>query len=226
MAVKDFLAKLFLGSDIHEDLAASKREMHDNQDKYISARNANETLENEYSSLGKSVNLLTHEVNTLKDEQKSLDDYLNQFLNNDERNDAKVVLTKRLKEKSEQLFIIQIQLQSSEKERGRQMELVEGLKGEKASLEKKVVGLKNEVIALKVKSEQMGDKNIIEKKLYQRKIISAKLATLKNEWQKALDIFKERLMLAETDKQDLLALRREIEDYERRVKNSIEIPAE
>ena len=100
------------------------------------------------------------------------------------------------------------------------------MKGEKTSLEKEVVSLNHKVEALKEESEQKGEKNIIEKKLDQRKNIRANLATLKNEWQKALEIFKERLKLADTDIQNLLALQREIEDYERRVKNAIEIPAE
>lgn len=100
MAVKDFLTKLLIGSDIHEDLLASEREMRETQDKYISARNTNEALENECSSLDKSVNLLTQEVKTLKDEQKSLDDYLNQFLKDEERNDAHTVLIKKLERKT------------------------------------------------------------------------------------------------------------------------------
>lgn len=226
MVVKYFLAKLLLGSDIHEDLAASEREMRDVQDKYISARNTNEALENGCSSLDKTVNLLTQEVNTLKDERKLLDDYLNQFLKYDEWNDAKVVLTKKLKEKREQLLNIQIQLQSSEKEHGRQMELIEGVKVKKTILEKEFVSLKEGVITLKEKSEQKGEKNIIEKKLDQRKNIKANLVALQDEWHNALKIFKERLTLVGTDKQNLLALQREIEDYERRVKNAIEIPVE
>ena len=217
MNVKDLLAKFLHCGDIHVNLAIAEKEMRETQVKYISACNTNEALEDECSSLDKSVNLLTQEVNTLKNERKSLDEYLNQFLKDDEWNDAKVVQTKRLEEKRTQLLAIQSQLKSSEKKHGRQIELIEGLKGEKTSLEKEVVSLNHKVEA---------EKNIIEKKLDQRKNIRANLATLKNEWQKALEIFKERLKLADTDIQNLLALQREIEDYERRVKNAIEIPAE
>ncbi len=223
MAVKDFLAKLLLGSDLHDDLAIAEREMRETQDKYMSARSTNDALEKECISINKSVNLLTQDLNTLKDEQKSLDDYLTQFLKDDEWNDAQIVLTKRLNEKREQLLNIQSQFQSSEKECGRQTELIEGLKGKKTSIENEIVNLKNEVEVLKVKSEQKGDKIKIEKKLGQQKNIRANLTTLHDEWQKSLEDFRERLTLADADKQNLLALQREIEDYERRVKNAIEI---
>ena len=110
MNVKDLLAKFLHCGDIHVNLAIAEKEMRETQVKYISACNTNEALEDECSSLDKSVNLLTQEVNTLKNERKSLDEYLNQFLKDDEWNDAKVVQTKRLEEKRTQLLAIQSQL--------------------------------------------------------------------------------------------------------------------
>lgn len=99
MAVKDFLAKILLGSDIHEDLAMAEKKMCEAQDKYNNAYSANDVLEKECSSLEKSVNSLTQELKTLKEEQVSLDEYINLFLKDEESNDVQTVLTKKLERK-------------------------------------------------------------------------------------------------------------------------------
>jgi chromosome segregation ATPase len=226
MTVKDFLAKILLGSDIHEDLAESEREMRETKDKYISARNTNEALENECSLLDKSVNSLIQELNSLKDEQKSTEEYLSNFLKDVELDGAQGKLTSRLEEKKVQLLNVQSQLQSSKERYDGLIKQMEGLKDEKLSLKKEVDNLSHKVETLKLEYEKKDERNVLERKLDQRKNIRANLASLKDEWQKALDNFEEKLTLSNINKQNLLVLQREIEDYERRVKNAIEIPAE
>lgn len=94
MALKDFLTKILLGSDIYEDLAMAEKVKCETQNKYNNASNATDALEKECSLLEKSINSLTQELKTLNEEQVSLDEYLNLSLQGLESNDALTVLKK------------------------------------------------------------------------------------------------------------------------------------
>lgn len=226
MALKDFLAKLLLGGDIHENLAMAEKVMCEEKDKYDNACNANDALEKECSSLEKSVESLAQELNTLKEEQVSLDEYLNLFLKDEERNDAQTVLTNRLEEKRTQLLTIQSQFQSSEKERGRLKGLMEDLQKEKATLGIEINILNHDIEVLRKSSKQNDEQKAPKEKLIdQRKGIKDNLTTLKYEWQNTLDDFKARLVDCDSQK-SLKELKRELNDYERRINNAINIPVE
>ena len=100
MTVKDFLTKILLGSDIHEDLAMAEKVKSETQNKYYNASNATDALEKECSSLEKTINSLTQELKTLNEEQVSLDEYLNLSLQGEDSNDALTVLKKMLERKT------------------------------------------------------------------------------------------------------------------------------
>ncbi|MBO7130493.1 MAG: hypothetical protein J6W05_12065 [Prevotella sp.] len=226
MDVKDYLAKLLLGGDIHENLAMAEKEMCEANDKYDNACNANDALEKECDSLEKSVNSLTQELKTLKEEQLSLDEYMNLFLKDEERIDAQTVLANRLEEKRTQLLSTQSQLQSSEKERGRLKGLMKDLQKEKATLEIEVNTLNHDIEVHRKSSKQKDEQKAKREKLIdQRKGIRDNLTTLKDEWQNTLDDFNARLVDCDSLK-SLEELKRELNDYERCINNAINIPVE
>lgn len=100
MALKDFLTKILLGSDIHEDLAMAEKVKCETQNKYNNATNATDALEKECSSLEKAINSLTLELKNLNEEQVTLDECLNLSLQDEESNDVQTVLRKMLERKT------------------------------------------------------------------------------------------------------------------------------
>ena len=222
MAVKGFLAKLLLGRDINEDLAMAEKENREVQGKYNNACQVGGVLEKKKKELSKSLDTSKQEITCLQSEKDSIDALLSQLLVEDELGNAQTTLEGNLD--GNELLGNQIEkLHSSQKEHDLVLAQLEKLKVEKTSLEHDVDNKTREIELLKEKSKHRDEQKAKrEEFLSQRRGIRDNLLTLKNEWQETLDNFKARIDDADSLK-SFEGLKRELEDYERRVNNAIEI---
>ena len=141
----------------------------------------------------------------------------------DELGNAQTTLEGSLDGKNELLGSQIEKLRSSQKEHDLVLAQLEKLKVEKTSLEHDVDNKTREIELLKEKSKHRDEQKAKrEEFLSQRRGIRDNLLTLKNEWQETLDNFKARIDDADSLK-SFEGLKRELEDYERRVNNAIEI---
>lgn len=223
MAVKGFLAKLLLGRDINEDLAMAEKENREVQGKYNNTCQAVGVLEKKKKELSESMNTSKQEMTSLQSEKESIDVLLSQLLAEDEFGNAKTILEGRLDGKNELLGSQIEKLRSSQKEHDLVLAQLEKLKVEKTSLEHDVDNKTREIELLKEKSKHRDEQKAKrEEFLSQRREIRDNLLTLKNEWQETLDDFNTKAVEANNLK-SLEGLKRELEDYERRINNAIEI---
>ena len=223
MAVKGFLAKLLLGRDINEDLAMAEKENREVQGKYNNACQAVGVLEKKKKELSKSLDTSKQEITCLQSEKDSIDALLSQLLVEDKLGNAQTTLEGRLDNKKVLLGRLIVKLKSSKKEHDLILAQLEKLKVEKTSLEHDVDNKTREIELLKEKSKHRDEQKAKrEEFLSQRRGIRENLLTLKNEWQETLDNFKARIDDADSLK-SFEGLKRELEDYERRVNNAIEI---
>lgn len=223
MAVKGFLAKLLLGRDINEDLAMAEKENREVQGKYNNACQVVGVLEKKKKELSKSLDTSKQEITCLQSEKDSIDALLSQLLVEDELGNAQTTLEGSLDGKNELLGNQIEKLHSSQKEHDLVLAQLEKLKVEKTSLEHDVDNKTHEIELLKEKSKHRDEQKAKrEEFLSQRRGIRDNLLTLKNEWQETLDNFKARIDDADSLK-SFEGLKRELEDYERRVNNAIEI---
>ena len=224
MAAKEFLAKIILGSDVHKDLAIAEKEMNEVKDKYNNTCQTINVLEEKYRVLSVSLDTSKQEFSSLQGEKDSIDTLLKQLLNADDLGYAKAILEGRFDDKNALLRNLIEKLHSSQEEHDQTLNQLRKLQEGKSSLENDVDNLTREIELSKEKSkqreEQKAKREVI---LSQRRGIRDNLLTLKNEWQDTLDIFKARKVDADSLK-SLEGLKRELEDYERRVNNAIEIP--
>lgn len=223
MAIKDFLAKLLLGRDINEDLAMAEKESRELQGEYNNACQEISVFEKKLGVLSESLNTSKQEITCLQSEKDSIDALLSQLLAEDEFGNAKTILEGRLDGKNELLGSQIEKLRSSQKEHDLVLAQLEKLKVEKTSLEHDVNNKTREIELLKEKSKHRDElKAKREELLSQRREIRDNLLTLKNEWLETLDDFKARIDDADSLK-SFEGLKRELEDYERRINNAIEI---
>ena len=223
MAVKGFLAKLLLGRDINEDLAMAEKENREVQGKYNNACQVVGVLGKKKKGLSKSLDTSKQEITCLQSEKDSIDALLSQLLVEDELGNAQTTLEGNLDGKNELLGNQIEKLHSSQKEHDLVLAQLEKLKVEKTSLEHDVDNKTHEIELLKEKSKHRDEQKAKrEEFLSQRRGIRDNLLTLKNEWQETLDNFKARIDDADSLK-SFEGLKRELEDYERRVNNAIEI---
>lgn len=220
MVVKDFLAKIILGSDIHKDLAIAENEVCEAQGKYNNACQTISTLEEKDRVLSDSLDTSKQELSSLISEKDSIHALLSQLLNNEELCNAKAILEGRFDDKKALLGNQIEKLRSFQKERNLVLVQLGTLKEEKTSLEHDIDNLTHEIELLKEKSKQREEQKA---KISQRKEVRDNLSTLKDEWQETLDDFKARIDDADNLK-SLEGLKRELVDYERLVNNAIEIP--
>ena len=142
---------------------------------------------------------------------------LSQLLVEDELGNAQTTLEGRLDNKKVLLGRLIVKLKSSKKEHDLILAQLEKLKVEKTSLEHDVDNKTREIELLKEKSKHRDEQKAKrEEFLSQRRGIRENLLTLKNEWQETLDNFKARIDDADSLK-SFEGLKRELEDYERRV---------
>ena len=219
MAVKGFLAKLLLGRDINEDLAMAEKENREVQGKYNNACQTLSVLEDKNGETSKSLDTSRKEKASLQSEKESIDALLSQLLNNEELCDAKTILEGKRDDKKAHLGNIIEKLSSSQKEHDLILTQLGELKEEKTSLDHDVENLNHEIESLKEKSKQREEQKA---RISQRKEVRDNLSTLKDKWQDTLDNFKARIDDADSLK-SFEGLKRELEDYERRVNNAIEI---
>ena len=212
MAAKEILAKIILGRDVHKELVFAEKEASEAYGKYNNACQTIRVLE-----------ASKQELSSLQREKVSIDVLLSQLLAEDELGNAKTILEGRLDGKNELLGNQIEKLRSSQKEHDLVLAQLEKLKEEKTSLECDIDKLTREIELLKEKSKQKEEQKAKrEEFLFQRRGIRDNLLTLKNEWQETLDDFKARIDDADSLKSSK-GLKRELEDYERRVNNAIEI---
>ena len=216
MAIKEFLARIILGKDLHKDLAIAEKEV---KGKYNNACQTISILEGKNRELNKSLETSKQELLSLQHEKESIDALLSQLLNDEELCDAKTILEDRLDKKEALLKNLIEELSSSQKKRDLIVDKLGKLKEEKTSLEHDIDNLTHEIELLKEKSKQREEQKA---KISQRKEVRDNLSTLKDGWQETLDDFKARIDDADNLK-SLEGLKRELEDYERRVNNAIEI---
>ena len=223
MTAKEFLAKLLLGRDINEDFAMAEKENREVQGKYNNACQTISVLEEENIELSKSLDASKQKMTSLQSEKDSTDALLSQLLNDDELSNAKTAIEDCLEDKKKLYGKLVEKLHLSKKEHDLILKQLGELKEERTSLENDVNNLSHEIKLLKENSEQRDTKITDKKKLIaQRKGIRDTLLTLKDKWLETLDDFKTRMDGADTMK-SLEGLKRELEDYERRVNNAIEI---
>lgn len=223
MAIKEFLARIILGKDLHKDLAIAEKEVHEVKGKYNNACQTISILEGKNRELNKSLETSKQELLSLQHEKESIDALLSQLLNDEELCDAKTILEDRLDKKEALLKNLIEELSSSQKERDLIVDKLGKLKEEKTSLEHNVDNLTREVELLKEKSKQKEEQKTKRKDiLSQRRGIRDNLSALKDEWQETLDDYKARIDDADSLK-SFEGMKRELEDYERRVNNAIEI---
>lgn len=223
MIIKDFLAKIILGRDVRKDLAIAEKEVYEAQGKYNNAYQAIGVLEGKKRVLSDSLDTSKQELSSSKSEKDSIYALLSQLLKDEELCDAKAILEGRLDNKNALLGNLTEKLRSSHKEHDLILAHLGKLQKEKTSLENDVDNLTQEIELLKEKSEKgKKQKAEREKLIGQRKGIRDNLSTLKGEWQETLDVFMARVDDADNLK-SLKGLKRELEDYERRVNNAIEI---
>lgn len=215
MAVKDFLAKIILGRDVRKDLVIAEKEMHEAQGKYNNACQTISVLEEKNRVLSESQDNSKQELYSLQSEKESVDALLSQLLKDEDLCNSKAILEGRLGEKKILLGNLIEKLRCSQEEHDQALNQFGKIQEEKSLLENDVDNLTREIKLLKEKSKR-------EDILSQRRDIRDYLLTLKNEWQETLDDFKARVDDADNLK-SLKGLKRELEDYERRVNNAIEI---
>lgn len=223
MVVNEFLAKIILGRDVHKDLAFAEEEASEAHGKYNNACQTISVLEEENIELNKSLDASKQEMTSLESEKDSTDALLSQLLAEDELGNAKTILIEKLDNKKVLLGNLIEILRSSQKEYDLILDQLGKLKEEKLSLERDIYNLTCEIDLLKEKSKQIEEQKVKrEEFLSQRRRIRENLLTLKNEWQETLDGFKARVVDADSLK-SFKGLKRELEDYERRINNAIEI---
>jgi len=223
MAAKHFLAKLLLGRDINEDLTMAEKGNREVHGKYNNACQTISVLEEKNRELSKSLDASKQNMISLQSEKNSIYVLLSQLLAEDEFSNAKTILAGRLDNKKVLLSNLIENLRSSQKEFDLILDQLKKLKVEKTSLEHDVDNKTHEIELLKEKSKHRDEQKAKrEEFLSQRRGIRDNLLTLKNDWQKTLDDFKARINDADSLK-SFKELKRELEHYERRVNNAIEI---
>lgn len=200
MAVKEFFAKLILGNDIHKDLAYAEKDVHEAKDKYNNACLVIDVVGEKNRLLSESLYASKQKMFPLQSEKESIDTLLSQLLNDEELVKVKNILDGRLNDKHTQLRNL--------KEKQCILKKIGKLKEEKTSLEHTIDNLSHEIELLKT--------------VAQREKIRDNLLALKEKWQETLDGFTKRVVGAD-DLKSLEGWKRELEDYENRVKNAIEI---
>lgn len=218
MAAKEFLAKLILGSNVHKDLAIAEKEEHEAKGKYNNACQAFSVLEEKERLFKKSLDISKQEMFSLQSEKESIDILLLQLLDDAELDNAKTILEGRLDDKNILLKDLKEKLYSCQKKHELKLDELGKLKEEKTSLEHDVNNLSNEIELLKEKSKQREAKRL---NVAQRKKIKEDLSTLNEVWQMKLEDFKARV--DDDNLGSLKKLKLELIDYERSVKNAIEI---
>ena len=223
MAAKHFLAKLLLGRDINEDLAMAEKGNREVHGKYNNACQTISVLEEKNRELSKSLDASKQDMISLQSEKNSIYVLLSQLLAEDEFSNAKTILAGRLDNKKVLLSNLIENLRSSQKEFDLILDQLKKLKVEKTSLEHDIENKTREIELLKEKSKHRDEQKAKrEEFLSQRRGVRDNLLTLKNEWQETLDEFKARIDDADSLR-SFKELKRELEDYARRVNNAIEI---
>lgn len=224
MEVKEFLAKIILGSDIHKDLAIAKKEEQEAQDKYNNAYQTICLLEEKKRELNQSLETFMQEISFLQNEKESIDTFLSQLQNDEVLGIKRTIQEVRLDEKKIIILGNLIEkIRSSSNEYNQTLIQLKSQKEKKISLEHDIDNSTRELELMKEKSKHRDEQKAKRKEyLSQRRGIRDNLLTLKNEWQKTLDDFKARLDDADSLK-SFKELERELKDYERRINNAIEI---
>lgn len=224
MEVKEFLAKIILGSDIHKDLAIAKKEEQEAQDKYNNAYQTICLLEEKKRELNQSLETFMQEISFLQSEKESIDTFLSQLQNDEVLGIKRTIQEVRLDEKKIIILGNLIEkILSSSNEYNQTLIQLKSQKEKKISLEHDIDNSTRELELMKEKSKHRDEQKAKRKEyLSQRRGIRDNLLTLKNEWQKTLDDFKARLDDADSLK-SFKELERELKDYERRINNAIEI---
>ena len=222
MAVNKYIVKIILGRDIHKDLAIAEKQELEAQGKYNNACQTISVLEEKDRLLSKTLDASRRKLTSLQSEKKSIDKLLSQLLSDEELENAKTILEDNLENKNALYGNLIEKFCASQKNHDLILNQFGNLKEEKTSLENDVDILTHELEMLKEKFEQRDRQNTDKKKLIQRKVIRDNLLAHKNKWQETLDDFNTKAVEANNLK-SLEGLKRELEDYERRINNAIEI---
>ncbi len=200
MAAKEFLAKLILGNDIHKDLTFAEEDVYEARDKYNNAYLVIGVLEEKNRLLSESLATSKQDMSSLQSEKELIDALLSQLLSDEELGNAKIILEGRLNEKKTQLSRLK----------------------EKVFILKRLGKLKEEKTSLELDNANLSREIELFNTVAQREKIRDNLLALKEKWQETRDGFTKRVVVADNLK-SLEGLKRELEDYEKRIKNSIEI---
>ena len=169
------------------------------------------------------------ELISLQKKKKTLDYTIGQLLIGIDKEEADTILSNELETKKKELVFLKNELCSLETEHLDLKGKIKGLNEKKISAGNKLTELIKEAELLKEsfdkkKELRESDRKQANDKLPQRMILRDKLATLKNEWGKKLDEFAAKL--DDANKPTLLRLKCELEDYEKKIQNAIDIPVE
>ena len=220
--IKDTLAKLLLGQDIRNELLNSEQERDEMISKLEIANNDVVELTKESDALSEMLGKVENNFSDFKKELQSLNDILSNSSYIDEGADVFSVLQNKLSEKRTILAHIEKELNSMEKEKLQLSDKVENAKSDEEKLQNELKKLTRDLEEIESKlKEKEKQETLIAQKLTQRKAIRDKLKELRVQWQQKLEEFRNDIEKAE--KSDLQQMKKKINEYERLIKNHIDI---
>lgn len=220
--IKDILAKLLLGQDVRNELLNSEQERDEMMSKLEIANNDVVELTKEADALSEMLGKIENNFSDFKQELQSLNDILSNSSYTDEGADVFSVLQNKLSEKRTILAQLEKELNSMEKEKIQLSDKVENAKSDEEKLQNELKKLTRDFEEIESKlKEKEKQETLIAKKLSQRKAIRDKLKELRVQWQQKLEEFRNDIEKAE--KSDLQRMKNKVNEYERLIKNHIEI---
>ena len=221
MNMKEILAKLLLGRDVRSELAYAEKTNNDMISKLETVKNEVENITKEADALNEILIKSEHSLAGFKEELHQLSDIISENASSASDIDVLAMLQNTLEKKKNELAVNEDELKKLKKER-------QDLTGDIDVVTKETINLQNKLNKLVKDQEELDkkindaekDKLLIAGKLSQRKEILEKLKALKNQWQQTLEDFRSRMNKPDTE--DLHRLKKELNDYERKIQNHIE----
>lgn len=218
--MKEIIAKLLLGRDIRLELADAEKAKDELMSKYETANNEVDELTKEANALKEILIKSEQSLAGFKEELHQLNKFISENASSASDSDGLTMLQNSLEKKKNEMTVIENELIKLEKER-------QDLTGDLDAATKEKSNLQNELNKLAKDQEELNkkihdaekEKEIIAQKLSQRNVILEKLKTLKDQWQKKLEYFRNKL--DEPEAGDLHRLKKELSDYERIIQNLI-----
>ena len=223
--MKRSLAKLLLGTDVHEDYSVAEHENLASKSRIEKLTQDFEPLKAQKEKIARDTEIANTKLSSLQQQLQSIEDRIRQRIVNSHGIDIKAELQKILDQKDSDFTAVDDNLDKVRKQQEQLEDEELKTKRQKQSLEDDIKTLNQTITELKKQVEKRDDKRQqATNKLPQRREIKNRLTTLKNEWNEKLTTFQERTN--STDKATLLALQTELEGYYRIINNAINTPSE